>query len=411
MNFDLLILPHPDTYHVRVVNSPVGQAQGHFILPFTQAELDLMAWRPGVGYRHLRPAATTEEVKKSLDPQEFGTRLFDTVFASKIGECLRRSIDETRRQNEHLRVRLRLNDVPELALLPWEYLYDPDRDQFFVLLDQVSLMRYMEISEPEASLQVELPLRILVMVSKPRDANPLAVEQEWEQLQQALQTLVGQGKVVLEKLKSATSSELQRQLRRNAYHIFHFIGHGWFDEKEETSGLLLENEHGNGLPSTAEQLGVLLQGHKTLRLIFLNSCEGARSLSKAAFSGTAQHFVQKGLSAVVAMQFPVTDRVAIHIGQEFYRALSDGYPVDKALTEGRKAVYVSKNNKEWVIPVLFMRSKDGQLFQIAQVSSMSQSAAYVDIKDGIYISGDVDTHDGDFVGHDKVTQTGRYNRV
>lgn len=375
MYFDLLILPHPDAYHVRVVNAPAGQATGQFTLPFAQAELDRFAWRPGASYRHLRPVATVEDKQKPLDPQEFGTRLFDAVFAGKVGECLRRSLDAAFQQNEHLSVRLRLNEVPELALLPWEYLYDPERDQFFALLDQVSLMRYMEISEPEAPLRVELPLRILVMVSKPKDANPLAVEQEWDRLQQAMQTLVDRGRVVLEKLKSATSSELQHQLRRNEYHIFHFIGHGWFDEEAETSGLLFEDEQGNGLPVTAKQVGVLLQGRQTLRLIFLNACEGARALPSAAFGGTAQYLVRQNLPAVVAMQFPVTDQAAIRLAQEFYRALADGYPVEKAVTEARKAVFTTGSSREWATPVLFLRSDDGRLFDVSLPAAKGETGA------------------------------------
>ncbi len=46
----------------------------------------------------------------------------------------------------------------------------------------------------------------------------------------------------------------------------------------------------------------------------------------------------------------------------FYKALTDGYPVDAALGEARKAVAAQGNRYEWATPVLFSRSPDNQLF-------------------------------------------------
>jgi hypothetical protein len=62
------------------------------------------------------------------------------------------------------------------------------------------------------------------------------------------------------------------------------------------------------------------------------------------------------------MQAPISDGAARTFAYEFYRALADGYPVDAALTEARKAIYRQGNELEWGIPVLFMRSVDGMLW-------------------------------------------------
>ncbi len=406
MNFDLLILPYPDAYYIRV-ESPVGQATSYFTLPFTQGELDRFAWQPDVNYRHIRVVTPSETGGKPLDPQEFGTRLFDAVFANEVHTCLRLSLDKAHRQEKHLRVRLRLNEVPELASLPWEYLYDSTFDQFFVLLNQVSLMRYLELPKPVDPLLVELPLRILVVISSPSSAEQLDIEQEWNHLQQAMRPLVEQGKVVIDRLNRATHHELQRQLRRNNYHIFHFIGHGWFDEQKEIMGLLFEDENGNEWPLTAKQLGVLLQGHPTLRFAFLNACEGARSLSSLAFGGTAQYLVRQNLPAVLAMQFPVTDKAAIGLAQEFYQALADNYPVDRAITEARKAIYLTGSIAEWATPVLFMRTQDGRLFQMEKIETpqpLSNTGISVKTNGGAYIGGNIVTDGGDFAGRDIVKQ-------
>jgi hypothetical protein len=63
------------------------------------------------------------------------------------------------------------------------------------------------------------------------------------------------------------------------------------------------------------------------------------------------------------MQAPITDEAAKVLAHEFYLALADGYPVDAALAEARKAIYRQGNELEWGTPVLFMRSTDGILWK------------------------------------------------
>ncbi|HJQ94908.1 MAG TPA: CHAT domain-containing protein, partial [Acidimicrobiia bacterium] len=98
----------------------------------------------------------------------------------------------------------------------------------------------------------------------------------------------------------------------------------------------------------------------------LNSCEGARTSPTDPFAGTAQSLVQQGIPAVIAMQFEITDEAAILLSHEFYAALSDGYPVDTALGEARKAIFASGNEVEWATPVLYMRSANGRIFRLAR---------------------------------------------
>jgi len=79
--------------------------------------------------------------------------------------------------------------------------------------------------------------------------------------------------------------------------------------------------------------------------------------------GITQRLVQKGLPAVIAMQSKVTDKAAIRLAHEFYCSLADGYPVDAALAEARKAIYDTKL-VEWGLPVLAMRAPDGCIFEL-----------------------------------------------
>ena len=96
----------------------------------------------------------------------------------------------------------------------------------------------------------------------------------------------------------------------------------------------------------------------------LNSCEGARTSRLDPFAGSAQSLIQQGIPAVVAMQFEISDEVAIVIADEFYSALAAGYPVDAALAEARKAAFTDGSGAEWGIPVLFCAAADGRIFGV-----------------------------------------------
>jgi hypothetical protein len=100
--------------------------------------------------------------------------------------------------------------------------------------------------------------------------------------------------------------------------------------------------------------------------VVLNACEGARTSRTDPFAGAAQSLVQQGLAAVIAMQFEISDEAAITFSHEFYGALADGYPVDAALVEARKAIFAQENGLEWGTPVLYLRAPDGRVFDVEQ---------------------------------------------
>src|SRR5690242_8305747 len=107
-----------------------------------------------------------------------GARLFETVFDGEVRACLRGSLDEAERLGLGLRIRLRLNQAPELADLPWEYLYHTSLDRYLALSALTPLIRYLELPERIRPLGVTAPLRILVLISSPSDQPPIDAEGE-----------------------------------------------------------------------------------------------------------------------------------------------------------------------------------------------------------------------------------------
>jgi len=201
-------------------------------------------------------------------------------------------------------------------------------------------------------------MRVLGMVSSPKDYSHLNVEHEKTLLEQALDPLLKTGQVVVDWLDQATLPALQRALRERDYHIFHYIGHGGFDLRTEQGVLVLEDDRGQGFLASADRLGVLFHDHPSLRLVVLNACEEARNSPSDPFAGVATTLVRQGLPAVIAMQFEISDAAAITFATEFYAALALGYPVDQAVAEARKSIYMT-NDVEWGTPVVYLRSADG----------------------------------------------------
>ncbi len=360
-DLDLIIERITPGYKVRVI-SPAMQASHTFAIPFSKIELEnflLKIGRPRRGVRRM----DSPEMQAA---KQFGARLFDAVFDHDVRDCLRSNMDEAKPKSEGVRLRLHLDAVPELAEIPWEYLYYSKLNRFFSLSVETPIIRYLDLPERIQALRVTPPVQILVMISSPFNYPPLNVEGEWEKLNEALHDLEKRDLVTLTRLGKANLAALQKQLRRGDYHIFHFIGHGGFDRQAQDGVLILEDDFGRGYPVSGQNLGALLHDEPTLRLALLNACEGARGGIEDPFSGTAQSLVQQGVPAVIAMQFEVTDKTAITLAHEFYTALAEGLPVDTALGEARKAIFAQGNDIEWGTPVLYMRAPDGKIFDIEQ---------------------------------------------
>jgi hypothetical protein len=343
------------SYRTVVVASPAGEGMtSAFDVPITPLDLEWLSLHvPDAGYR----GAAAGEARA----MDFGGRLFDAVFHGDLLTCLRQSLALTNAGERVLRVRMRHAETPELALLPWELLFDRRSNRFLCLSDRTPITRFLEVSEPLRMAPIDGPLRLLVMISSPKDLAPLDVEAEWRRLHDALAELEAAGLVVVDRLRHASRSALRRQLRRSPYHVFHFIGHGGFDETNGEGVLALTDSDGSSRPIRSGELGVDLHDATTLRLAVLNACKGAKGDSRDPYAGVAQSLIQQGLPAVIAMQFEVSDEAAIAFAHEFYAAVADGLRIDTAIGQARKAIH-DISRLEWATPVLYQRSAVSELF-------------------------------------------------
>jgi hypothetical protein len=360
-------------YRVCVPGSSAGQASAPFQPPFDTPGMEELSSTARRARVRRVDSVGLGEVKRR------GGVLFESVFTGDVRGCLRASQTEARLQGKTgVRLRLRLGEVPELGVLPWEYLYEKEGNNFLAASRKTPVVRFLDAPEPVRPLQVRPPLRVLVMISSPQGVEALDVEREWENLKSALDEPLRNGLVQLERLASPTIDALRRRLRQERFHIFHFIGHGGFDEAADDGVLMLADEQGRMKPVPAQHLGTVLREEETLQLAVVNACETARGSATDPFSGTAQGLMQRGVPAVVAMQFEISDEAAITFSRELYSALADGYPVDAAVADARQAILTSGNDVEWGTPVLYMRAENGRIFDLQAVDPEELARARTD---------------------------------
>lgn len=389
-NFDVRIRGNAsDGYRVEVTASPAGETPTATMMP---SPLEHAAVDPALrDLRDLR--ADPKRVR------ELGDALWQAAFQPPIANRHAESLGMA--GAEGLRIRLRI-DPAELQLLPWEYLRNPETQQFMTLSRRTSLVRYVARPQPVPPLRVEKPLRVLVLISAPTDQAPLQVNRERGLIEEALAPLTQTEAVELAVETDSQPARLQDRLRQE-FHVLHYIGHGIITRGQ--GYLVLEDDTHASWFVGATALESLL-GDTSLRCVVLTACESAATAGDP-FLGLAPALVRGGVPAVVAMQMPMPDESAVVFSREFYRALAHRWPVDACVTEGRLGIRtaVRETRIDWGIPALFTRSADGILFTDEEAEERDRRGAEQargagSRSGGVDITGSTVTFEGDVAGRD-----------
>jgi CHAT domain-containing protein len=162
-------------------------------------------------------------------------------------------------------------------------------------------------------------------------------------------------------LHQSTIRNINQKLREKPYNIFHFIGHGKFENNQ--GYIALVDTDGKYKLLDDEGFANFFLGNRNLGLAVLNSCQGAAVSDNQVFAGIAPNLVRRGIPAVVAMQYEVFDSTAKLFADEFYRTLALGWAVDAAIQTTRNAISieVGLDKPDFATPVLYMRAKDGMI--------------------------------------------------
>jgi Tol biopolymer transport system component len=351
------------SYTVKV-RSPAGEATATMQFPFDHLALTNRLQNLQIAL--LRGSGTRRRIEspESVAVQEFGLELWQALFSGDVQSRYEASREVAKQRASGMRIKFRCDD-PQLASLPWEYLFDPVGGDFLTLSAGTPLVRYIPRPTSMAPLVVAPPLRVLAMAVSPSDLEGLDAEQERNRLDAALETIQARGLVKLTWVVGQTWRDFQEALWEGPWHVFHFIGHGGFDDRRKEGILAFARPDGKADFKRARSVGRLLGDHGPLRLAVLNACESGRVDVTDVFSSTAGTLIGKGTPAVVAMQYEITDEAAIELSRSFYGAVARGIPVDTALAEARKGLATTfEDTLEWGTPVLYLQTPDGVLFDV-----------------------------------------------
>lgn len=350
--------PEPGTFHVRGASLAAGEASADVRL---DAE-ELLGRRDELLRAVLRSSAVIQDdgVEDEQRVQEIGRQLFTALLGSvPLWGLYQANLAAAVTEGKPLKVVLQIND-PVLVGLPWEAMYDKSHGSY--VSRRTYLIRQLDVAAAAAPLAVKPPLRILGVVSSPDDLPKLDVRREKTNLEEVLTSLAHDRKAEVVWAPS-TWKDLQHNLLRGQWHAMHYIGHGGFDQKKDKGVLALTDKDGHMvLVGASELVDLLGQANPTPRLVVLNSCSGAVS-GVDLFSGTAAALIRGGATAVVAMQYEISDQAAVAFSGGFYDAIANGLGVDAAVSAGRVAIIGWRaGTLEWLSPVLYLRGDDCRLF-------------------------------------------------
>ena len=270
---------------------------------------------------------------------------------------------------------------PRALRLPWELLAD---DGGHLFSQSVSIRRRLQQATAAPVQPFALPVRVLVLVSRPDDAGFIGSREVSAPLLDALDALGDRAAV--EFLYPPTLAALTARLRDRAVppvHVVHFDGHGVYDARLGLGYLLFEKDDHSSDPVDANRLGTLLN-RCGVPLMALNACQSAAQEAVNPYASVAARLIRAGVGSVLAMNYSVLVVTARKFVGAFYGALAAGLSVGRAVDEGRYALLTDLDRHtltrrdakgalveetvrlyDWFLPALYQRAGDPVVFQPA----------------------------------------------
>jgi tetratricopeptide (TPR) repeat protein len=381
-NLSVAVEPKPEGgYQARALASPFGPGTAPFDLPLRREELEELIGevytsvlapanvRDLASPRDLTALGSTQHPSETL--RRIGAHLFRMLLGGPVREIYllsRGRVDSHPDRGLRIRVVLPV-DSPEAGLLqavPWELLYCEETRELLARSVRTPVVRILPL--PWASVPFSDPdsssIRILIAVANPKGTDLLDANDERDRILEAWEP---QRKVELKILPACTLRDLTEALKADSYQAVHFITHGSFDPLSGAGSLLLEAPDGGPHSVTGAVLGETLGAHRELRAVFLNACRTSQTGSEPGqdpLLGTAAALVRAGVPAVLAMQFPISDRGARIFSETVYRSLARGGALDEAVAAGRLAlVQADPDSREWITPSLFAALSESDVFR------------------------------------------------
>jgi hypothetical protein len=356
INLDLRLIHKAGRSYQAKLTTPDDKATIDFRRPVSPVELN--AFQTQVDWARSTALPDASQMLREL-VESFGVRLFEVLFRDEVWRLFKMSQREAS-PNQWLRLRLDLSAAPDLGHLPWEYLYDPEADQFLALTAQTSLLRYYQYPHRIYPLRVAAPWRLLLMTSPNRDAAA-----QRRQLGETLKPFIATG--IYELYPPENETNLLPQAKVQPYHILHFVG------ETQQGKLIVSDRNGQKQIIDAASLKKFMRQQRDLRLVILDLDPGPIGSSETTSSALemAQNLLTNGVVGVITSFFKGHEQAGATFYQTFFHALSEYKPLDVALSEGRQVLADSGEGLEWALPILHLRELNGKIFEKTVLSVQS----------------------------------------
>ncbi|MCP3142236.1 CHAT domain-containing protein [Pyxidicoccus xibeiensis] len=258
-------------------------------------------------------------------------------------------------------LRFKLDTDRLLQAVPWEALCEPERtSEFLGSSTDVHVARDVTSNERSQFREVKSAVRVLAVALPGGGAVT--------RLRAALEKPIQAGEVEFEALvgnQARLRSLIDRLALEPTPHVIHFVGHGRVGESGHPQLQVLDDD-GNETWIGAETLARLLRRfcRKTLRLVVLDACEGARP---GALASSAEVIAREASAAVIAWLWPVRADITQYCAEAFYRSLTRESALEGdvavSLNDARMTMLARGNNTaEAFSPVLYLRGDSSVLF-------------------------------------------------
>jgi hypothetical protein len=299
-------------------------------------------------------------VRKHPDPSsinQLGKFLFE-FLPNSISNFIEQEYNLAKENQQLLRLKIVTKELG-LVDIPWELLQI--NDEFLSLYSNVSILRYIPAPVFSPPLLIQYPLRILFVLTNPKDERLLLSDQELQAIKGGLD---GDNRFETDVLWEPTLTAFKDKLLERQYHVVHYIGHGGLGRGE--GNLILHNYEDKTYWLNTNELAAILP--PSVRLLCLSTCFTTQNYQIQAFNRLGQTRERFDLPSMVVNQFPLSREGVNIFWRTFYMDLITTGALEPAVRNARTflAKQSSSSSVDWASFVLHLRSPNDNLFSITQ---------------------------------------------
>ena len=302
----------------------------------------------------------------SYDLREAGRLLWDAIPTAAKLPILEANVDQP------CRLKISSNS-PKIDDLPWEWLSNGSGPPF-ALQSEVRLARSVPQPLPTPPCTVTLPLRVLLVITNPKDEMLLDPHQEIPAVIQGLSPPNYEVRI----LEEPTLNALQEAVKRVQPHILHYIGHAGLSGGE--GNIILHDYRNMTHWISGSELSKLMP--LSMGLLCLSTCFTAPNYQILGLPRLALTAATYQLPTTVVNRYPVSQESVTIFWQRFYSVLmNENGNVNEAFHQAQAAVFSEPmSDADWGSFSLVIRNQSGEVFRLGEMPSKEKYAEEIQAK-------------------------------